>query len=831
MRPILSILLFAAGAAVLCPGQVSLTPWTNIQYTDQSGRALSAGKVYTCVAGASCPGNPQPTYTTSSGGTAHQNPITLDSSGRPPGGQIWLTSSAAYKIVVTNAAGAVMTGAGGDNISGATGGGGGGGGNNWTLTGANIFNSNSGAVGIGTSTPAFKLEVNGDILSNSQLILRTNEATLKYGAFKAPATIGTSYVMTIPSDLPGAIGCMKLSPTGVISVDAACATGPTDTIWSVDMDNNVTLADSMTTVSSLQIRNQTTGTGVSTFIIVQGDGQGSGLPAFRFRNPDANPDLLYIAGNGDLVTRKTIGIIHPDSTQPVLSLGANGFWAFALFGETDDSVFHIARYDNTTGVFIDSPYTLNRVTGDSYFLHTLNVTDAVCSGTCTGFGGGGSGPPFSDVGSLVYKNGDATASIILSAINVSPSSVRALKAQDATYTIAGLELAQTFLSTNNFRDIEPSTTETYRLGSARRWYEINVNRINGICPSGPFCSYNENYLSTRKLNIHDNSGTADGFWNAQASVITGINSRLFFTDSGGTERLSLTSVFGGVTVNQAQFTMSAIPTTTNTWDLGTSSLRWRKLWVTDIDVSGVCTGCGAGGGGANTALSNLGAVAVNQSLIAGTHNAINLGSTSIQWNSSYVNRMWSCDSSTLSDCWRIQAAGASTASTLGIYSPTGTGLLTLQAIGRLSYLGTSSGALFPLSIVDTGNGPGINFYRSSGIKAGSILAGIDSPFNVLNQSDASIFTTFQSGNVQIGNTTDQGYKLYVNGQGYVNGQLRINGTTYIQGVQLNLQGSSVIAPSGLFGASATFNCTTSGQAIKSITVSGGIVTGATCAAP
>jgi len=32
-----------------------------------------------------------------------------------------------------------------------------------------------------------------------------------------------------------------------------------------------------------------------------------------------------------------------------------------------------------------------------------------------------------------------------------------------------------------------------------------------------------------------------------------------------------------------------------TYDLGASSLRWKKLWVQDVDVSGTCTGCGGGG--------------------------------------------------------------------------------------------------------------------------------------------------------------------------------------------------------------------------------------------
>lgn len=40
---------------------------------------------------------------------------------------------------------------------------------------------------------------------------------------------------------------------------------------------------------------------------------------------------------------------------------------------------------------------------------------------------------------------------------------------------------------------------------------------------------------------------------------------------------------------------SLTPTTTNARDLGTTAVRWRKLWVQDIDISGTQTGGGGGG--------------------------------------------------------------------------------------------------------------------------------------------------------------------------------------------------------------------------------------------
>ena len=57
------------------------------QFFNNSGVILSGGKLYTYAAGTT---TPKTSYTSSSGNTAHTNPIILDSAGRVPGGEIWL---------------------------------------------------------------------------------------------------------------------------------------------------------------------------------------------------------------------------------------------------------------------------------------------------------------------------------------------------------------------------------------------------------------------------------------------------------------------------------------------------------------------------------------------------------------------------------------------------------------------------------------------------------------------------------------------------------------------------------------------------------------------
>jgi hypothetical protein len=70
------------------------------QFFDNDGNVLSGGKIYTYTAGSS---TPAVTYTNASGAIPHSNPIILNSAGRVPSGEIWLTDGITYKFVINNA--------------------------------------------------------------------------------------------------------------------------------------------------------------------------------------------------------------------------------------------------------------------------------------------------------------------------------------------------------------------------------------------------------------------------------------------------------------------------------------------------------------------------------------------------------------------------------------------------------------------------------------------------------------------------------------------------------------------------------------------------------
>ena len=75
------------------------------QLLDNNGVILTGGKIYTYAAGTT---TPQTTYTDSLGITAHANPIILDSAGRVPGGEIWLTGGASYKFLIETSTGSLL---------------------------------------------------------------------------------------------------------------------------------------------------------------------------------------------------------------------------------------------------------------------------------------------------------------------------------------------------------------------------------------------------------------------------------------------------------------------------------------------------------------------------------------------------------------------------------------------------------------------------------------------------------------------------------------------------------------------------------------------------
>ena len=79
---------------------LSLFAGVGAQFLDNNGKVLSGGLIYTYSAGTT---TPLATYTSNLGTVAQPNPIVLDSAGRIPSGELWLTTGYGYKFVTKDA--------------------------------------------------------------------------------------------------------------------------------------------------------------------------------------------------------------------------------------------------------------------------------------------------------------------------------------------------------------------------------------------------------------------------------------------------------------------------------------------------------------------------------------------------------------------------------------------------------------------------------------------------------------------------------------------------------------------------------------------------------
>ena len=75
---------------------ISLFAGIGAQFFTDDGVPLAGGLIYSYAAGTT---TPKVTYTSSAGNIAHPNPIILNSAGRVPGGEIWLTLGS-YKFIL-----------------------------------------------------------------------------------------------------------------------------------------------------------------------------------------------------------------------------------------------------------------------------------------------------------------------------------------------------------------------------------------------------------------------------------------------------------------------------------------------------------------------------------------------------------------------------------------------------------------------------------------------------------------------------------------------------------------------------------------------------------
>jgi hypothetical protein len=123
------------------------------QLFNNDGVPLTGGLIYTYLAGTT---TLTATYTTSAGNIAHSNPIVLDSAGRVPTGEIWITDGISYKFVLKTSDGSLLGTY--DNLIGIN-----------SFNAALVFNdlANTTNIAKGDALVGFKQARNGTLLPNA----------------------------------------------------------------------------------------------------------------------------------------------------------------------------------------------------------------------------------------------------------------------------------------------------------------------------------------------------------------------------------------------------------------------------------------------------------------------------------------------------------------------------------------------------------------------------------------------------------------------------------------------------------------------------------------
>jgi hypothetical protein len=216
--------------------------------------------------------------------------------------------------------------------------------------------------------------------------------------------------------------------------------------------------------------------------------------------------------------------------------------------------------------------------------------------------GGGSSPPFVDTTNIIKGSSDATKLLKFEVDGLTTATTRTWTAQDANITVAGIDYAQTWTATQTMRDVNPSATDTYKLGDTNRWYQVAANRLDGICTG---CTTSTNYARTRKLEVYDQTGGTAFWYQFVNTPAAGTASAYYLVDNAGTQvaTFQTADIFG--TNRKLYWKGSIVPGTTagaedNTWDLGASGNKYKKVWTYDIETPAISPS----GGGALTITSS-----------------------------------------------------------------------------------------------------------------------------------------------------------------------------------------------------------------------------------
>lgn len=192
--------------------------------------------------------------------------------------------------------------------------------------------------------------------------------------------------------------------------------------------------------------------------------------------------------------------------------------------------------------------------------------------------------PVIDTQTLVKGSADATKLLRFEVDGFTTATTRVLTPQDADYTLAGINIAQTFSANQTFgANILFGADNTYDIGATGTRARAAYSRIFDTAASG----ITGDYVQTRKLNIFDNTGstTAAAFWDLQC-VVNGVGvlqeSYCYMRDNGGNKVFQAERVRTGSPVDRTLWYTDLLPDTTLGQNLGSAANIWSTIYVDQI---------------------------------------------------------------------------------------------------------------------------------------------------------------------------------------------------------------------------------------------------------
>jgi hypothetical protein len=194
--------------------------------------------------------------------------------------------------------------------------------------------------------------------------------------------------------------------------------------------------------------------------------------------------------------------------------------------------------------------------------------------------------PINDSSILLRDDVDPTKQGRFELSGVGAGATRVLTFQNADYTIAGTNIAQTFSATQAFQDINSASAGLYVLGATNHFAGVRANQFDGVTGATP----GVNWMRTRKLEFWDEGG-GGAFWYATALAASG-NSALNIRDNAGNIRMSLQSTLFSSPSEVGTMYGNWVPDVLGR-SLGSSGKEWDAR-LRNIVITGTCTGCASG---------------------------------------------------------------------------------------------------------------------------------------------------------------------------------------------------------------------------------------------